>query len=192
VTSAERRESREYKLRMAIDKAAGITLADFRVFNHLLNVADFSTSFLPDRFQPRSLKTLAADCHVSVSQVKYSVGHLQRHGWLLRHRNLTDQGIGGRGHPTRYVLEIGHDCDCKSGQPVAGSRKKGATECPAKGPQEATVSAGHPPVSAGRAVAGGKREGRRKPWIDEHGDYTGGPVAWEWPADSYGEEANPR
>jgi hypothetical protein len=190
VTSADRRDSQEYKLRIAIDKAAGITLADYRVFNHLLNVADFATARLPDPFQPRSLTALADDCHVSMSQVKYSVGHLQRHGWLERHRNITDKGIGGRKHPTRYVLKLGRDCDCKTGQPVAGSRKKGGSECPINRPQEVAISAGQVPVPAGRAVAGGK--GGEKPWRDAEGNYLGGPVSWDWDADSYGAEANPR
>lgn len=159
---------------MAIVAATGLTLADRWVFTVLLTTADWGTAFLPDRFQPGSLIKLAEKCQVSKATVKRSVGHLQRHGWLERHRNLTDNGIGGRGHPTRYVLNLGRSCDCSKGahsEPV--SEQKGAHDEPGKGLRGTRVSAGQVPVSTGRAVAGGSREGKAET------EYRGGPVSWD-------------
>jgi hypothetical protein len=73
---------------VAIVAASGLTTADRWVFTVLLTMADFGTAHLPERFQPRSIAELAKKCNVSARQVNYSVGHLQRHGWLERHRNI--------------------------------------------------------------------------------------------------------
>jgi hypothetical protein len=176
--------TREQELWDAI-LAADITPSDFRVYVTLLKIADFGTAAGPERFQPRSLVKLAQRCHISLAGVKRSVGHLQRHGWLERYRNITDAGIGGRGHPTQYKLLIGRDCDCKQahGEPVKqGKQAQADTGNRLTG---ARVSARRGGFPAEGDVRGGKGEGR--PWRDARGDYTGGPVSWEWPADSIGE-----
>lgn len=171
-----RQDTTEQKLRDAIHTAAGLTAADRWVFDTLLWMADFGTAHLPDRFAPRSLKELAAKSFVSQRQVKYSLDHLQRHGWVERYRHFTDEGIGGRGHPTRYVLKAGISCDCPKG--------KGGTRCPVPEPKEGNgctgKGAGVDPVSAGQAPdSAGKARGRGSKGWDGKPEYKGGPVSWE-------------
>jgi hypothetical protein len=154
VPPAKRQGTHEQELRTGIVAASGLTIADRWIFTVLTTMADWGTAKLPDRFAPRSLAELAAKCNVSERQVKYSLGHLQRHGWVERYRNITEKGIGGRGHPTRYVLLMGRDCDCKTGQSVHSSGEIAGTECPGKGAEAVAVDAGQPGESAGVAVMG--------------------------------------
>ena len=140
--------TREQELSQAIEKAS-VPASDYRVYQALLNRADWKTAAIPVRFQPRSLEELAGLSKLSVATVKRTLSHLQRHGWIQRHRYITDKGIGGRGHPTRYRLDLGADCDCVSGrpEPLNGAertrrwreRKKAAqgsvTPAPGKGAQ---------------------------------------------------------
>lgn len=152
----DRQLTREEEVWAAIMKA-DITPSDFRVYVTLLRKANFVTAEIPDHFQPRSLERLAALCFISLAGVKRSVGHLQRHGWLERDRHITDCGIGGRGHRTRYKLLIGRDCDCPKaaqGEPV--SRKKAAQPDTVKGLITPSVAAGQRPVSDERDAARGK------------------------------------
>ena len=181
-----RQDTNEQRLRDAIHTATGLTLADRWVFDTLLWMADYGTAFLPDRFQPRSLAQLAGKSFVSARQVKYSLSHLQRHGWLERHRVISETGIGGRGNRTRYVLCAGRSCDCKGGTQCTVPAGKQGSQCTGNRAESPHVAAGQAPDAAGRAVAGEVREG--KPWRDEQGDYTGGPVTW--PGDSVGAEVN--
>jgi len=163
-----RQLTREQELWDAI-LGAEVTPSDFRVYVTLLKMADFGTAEIPDRFQPRSLVKLAERCHISLAGVKRSVGHLQRHGWLERHRNLTPSGIGGRGHPTRYKLLAGRDCDCQKqahSEPVPVEKE--AQPEPINRLTTPVVSAGQEPRGDERAVRRGK----------------GG---WDWPAGSWGE-----
>ena len=166
-----RQQTREQELWDAI-LGAEVTPSDFRVFVTLLRLADYGTAEIPDRFQPRSLVKLAERCHISLAGVKRSVGHLQRHGWLERHRNLTASGIGGRGHPTRYKLMIGRDCDCKkAAQPEPVPDEKQAQAEPINRLTAVPVSAGQESCGDERAVRG----------------EIGG---WAWPEDSVGAEVN--
>ena len=109
--------TREKELSQAIEKAS-VPVSDYRVYQALLARADWKTALIPVRFQPRSLEELADLSKLSVATVKRTLGHLQRHGWIQRHRYLTDKGIGGRGHPTRYRLDLGADCDCVPDRPA--------------------------------------------------------------------------
>lgn len=168
---AIRQQTREQELWDAI-LGAEVTPSDFRVYVTLLKLADFGTAEIPDRFQPRSLVKLAERCHISLAGTKRSVSHLQRHGWLERHRNLTATGIGGRGHPTRYKLLIGRDCDCQKrahGEPVPVEKEAQAE--PINRLTSLTVSAGQEPRGDERAV--------------RRGEGWGG-----WPEDSHGAEVN--
>ena len=159
---------------------AEITPSDFRVYMTLLKTADYGSADIPVRFQPRSLIKLAERCHISLAGVKRSVGHLQRHGWLERYRNITESGVGGRGHPTLYKLKLGKDCDCKPahGEPLTAEKQAQAE--PINRLTGRRVSAGQVRDGDERAVRG--REGR--------GEYLGGPVPWGWPDDSLGAEVN--
>jgi hypothetical protein len=156
---AKRHETREQELWAAI-LAAEVTPSDFRVYVTLLKIADFGTAEIPARFQPRSLVKLAEMCHISLAGTKRSVGHLQRHGWLERHRNISEKGIGGRGHPTQYKLLKGHDCDCQKqaqAEPVPGSKQAQAE--PINRLTGDRVPAGQHQPPAERAVRGEVREG---------------------------------
>ena len=116
--------TREKELSQAIEKAA-VPIADYRVYRALMGRADWNTAVIPVRFQPRSLAELAELSKLSVATVKRTLRHLQRHGWIERHRYITDKGIGGRGHPTRYRLDVGTDCDCapERPEPVNGAER---------------------------------------------------------------------
>src|ERR1700746_483503 len=103
--------TREAELKAAIVDA-DMPPRDFKVLMVLMKRAAWVTAEIKPQFQPRSLRELAAWCRMSEANVKRALSHLQRHGWVVRHRHLTDKGIGGRGHPTRYQLDHGRDCDC--------------------------------------------------------------------------------
>lgn len=168
-----RQQTREQKLWAAI-LGADLTPSDFRVYVTLLKLADFGTAEIPARFQPRSLAKLAERCHISLAGVKRSVGHLQRHGWLERHRNITASGIGGRGHPTTYRLLAGRDCDCPKGaQPEPVKRNKQAQADTVNRLTGARVPAVQGPVPAERAVRGevgkGWPSGTMGEWANEPG-----------------------
>lgn len=162
--------TREQELLAAIYEAE-ITPSDFRVFMTLLRAADFGTAEIPDRFQPRSLVKLAEKCHISLAGLKRSVSHLQQHGWLERHRNLTSSGVGGRGHPTRYVLLVGKDCDCKPAQREPVSGKKAAQAEPINRLTTSRIGAVQQPFGDERAVRGevgwgGWPEGSEGDWAN--------------------------
>jgi hypothetical protein len=181
-----RRQQREQKLRDAIHTAAGFTLADRWLFTTFLWIADFGTANLPPRFQPRSAADLAKRSHMSARQVKYSLSHLEQHGWIVRTRFTETAGApGGRSHPTHYTLLQGADCDCKQGsqctvpaprmspesvQALHSSSGEACSECTGNCAEGACVCAGQDADSAGRAVAGGIEE--EAPFMIE--------VAGEW------------
>ena len=108
--------TREQELAQAIEKAS-VPASDYREYRALIGRADWKTEVIPVRFQPRSIEELADLSKLSVATVKRTLSHLQRHGWIQRHRYITDKGIGGRGHPTRYRLDLGADCDCIPDRP---------------------------------------------------------------------------
>lgn len=109
--SAGKFETRENKLRRRIEES-GLPAREFRIFSVLLRKEDWTAGKILDRFQPRSLEALARECHVSKATLCRGLSHLQRHGWVERFRHVSEKGIGGRGHFTRYVLLDGKDCDC--------------------------------------------------------------------------------
>ena len=155
--------SRESELKAAIVRA-NLPPRDLKVYLVLMERAEWNTARITVKFQPRSLEELARWCHMSVANVKRSLNHLQRHGWVERYRHLTDKGIGGRRHPTHYQLEHGRDCDCrtqKGAQPEPVSGEKGAQKCTIKGLKSEDIAAGQAPVSA-KSVRerGGGRESR--------------------------------
>jgi predicted transcriptional regulator len=157
--------TREEELKAAIE-AAGLPARDYRVYYALLKRAEWKTAVIRDQFQPRSLADLARLAHMSEANVKRSLNHLQRHGWLLRHRHFSDRGIGGRGHATSYQLENGKDCDCPKGaqaEPV--SADKGAHDEPRKGLSNGCNAAGQGPVSAKSVsdVVGSRGEAVQRP-----------------------------
>lgn len=175
---------------------------DYRIFGALVSRVDWKTGLLPERFQPRSLEKLAAQCRMSKTAAAEGLNHLESHGWVTR-----DRQEPGRGRPTLYGVRIGMDCDCKPAakqdrprtdaermrdyraRKASGIRVTRSPEIRVtKRPAERNDAAGQEPFLAERARDEGKGEGR--PWRDERGDYTGGPVAWDWPEDSIGAEMN--
>jgi hypothetical protein len=167
-------QTREQQLWAAI-LPADITPSDFRLYVTLLKKANFGTAEIPYQFQPRSLVKLAQLCVLSLATTKRSVAHLERHGWLERHRNVTASGVGGRGHPTTYELLIGRDCDCKGAQrePVASGKQ--AQDDTVNRLTGERISAGDWPVPA---VLGVERERVERE------------QAFGWPAGSMGEWEN--
>jgi DNA-binding MarR family transcriptional regulator len=107
--------TRETEIKRASVRAKQLPPRDFKVLRVLVEMkAQWDTVQIQERWQPRSLAQLSAECGISKSTLALSLNHLQRHGWLLRWRHFTDKGIGGRGHLTTYQLELGTDCDCPS------------------------------------------------------------------------------
>jgi DNA-binding MarR family transcriptional regulator len=203
--------SRESELKAAIVRA-NLPPRDLKVYLVLMERAEWNTARITVKFQPRSLEELARWCHMSVANVKRSLNHLQRHGWVERYRHLTDKGIGGRRHPTHYQLEHGRDCDCrtqKGAQPEPVSGEKGAQKCTIKGLKSEDIAAGQAPVSAKSVREEG--EGERAalceicsrpldPYLASLGETSHlacdpayqqrQHVRFQWPEGSYGAEAN--
>ena len=95
--------TREQELREAIEKAR-IPAREYRIYRALFARAEWKSAVIKRQFQPRSLAELAGLAHMSKASVAAGLNHLQRHGWVVRHRHVTAAGIGGRGHGTRYEL----------------------------------------------------------------------------------------
>jgi hypothetical protein len=185
--------TREAELKAAIVDA-DMPTRDLKVFMVLMKKATWVTANIKDEYQPRSLEELARWAHMSEANLKRSLNHLQRHGWIQRYRYVGSNGIGGRGHPTHYQLGHGRDCDCKAhkgAQDEPVSPAKGAQKCPIKGLKSEDISAGQPPVSA--------KSVREEEGVERRADFV--PVwtlprpapdeSWKsWPAGSIGEEAN--
>jgi hypothetical protein len=198
--------TRESELKAAIIDA-DLPPRDLKVFMVLMKRATWVTAKIRDEFQPRSLEELARWAHMSTANVKRSLSHLQRHGWVERYRHVTDKGIGGRGHPTHYQLGRGHDCDCrarKGAQPEPVLAEKGAQDCTIKGLKAKDVSTGQSQVSAKSVSEEG--ESKRVPLCGvcsqpldaylalKYGDtkhIACDPApGFGWPVGSYGWEAN--
>jgi DNA-binding MarR family transcriptional regulator len=115
------RISREGQLRAAVGKAA-LPVRDYRVYHALLGRAEWRTAVIPGKFQPRSLRDLAALSRMSTAGVCRSLNHLESHGWVERQRRPP-----GRGHATAYTLLAGADCDCipatETGEPMPGAER---------------------------------------------------------------------
>lgn len=167
---------------------------DLKVFMVLMKKATWVTAKIKDEYQPRSLEELARWAHMSEANLKRSLNHLQRHGWIQRYRYLGSKGIGGRGHPTHYQLDHGRDCDCKAhkgAQDEPVSRAKGAQKCPIKGLKSEDITAGQTPVSA-KSVREEEGVERRTGFVPVWALPRPAPdESWKsWPAGSIGEEMN--
>lgn len=107
--------SREKELRAAIKKA-GLLARDKLVFMLLLDLSDYGTAVIPDRFQPRSIDHIAKMAEISRRTIQRSAAHLESHGWIARTRDAA-----GRGYSTKYAFSIGETCSCtKPGRPRKG------------------------------------------------------------------------
>jgi len=148
--------TREAELKAAIVDA-NLPPRDFKVFMVLMKKATWVTAEIKPQFQPRRLGELAAWCRMSEANVKRALNHLERHGWVVRHRHVTRKGTGGRSRPTSYQLEHGRDCDCPKraqdepdkgvqDEPVSGH--KGAQDEPRKGLKRGEETAVQTPVPA--------------------------------------------
>lgn len=153
MTTPSRQDSREWQLRCAIHRAKGLTTSDRWVYDTLLWMSNWSTSYLPPEFQPKGVAALATiTMSVSERQVNYSLSHLELHGWVVRDRKPL-----GRGHTTRYAVELGKDCDCKSVQPLQTSEAEVCSDCTEKCAEPPPEPAGQTTLSSDReAVTGGE------------------------------------
>jgi hypothetical protein len=197
VAGGNRPLTREQELRATIEKAQ-LPARDYRIYMALFARAEWVTAKILDRFQPRSLDELAAWSRMSRSNVAGGLNHLTRHGWLLRHRNITAKGIGGRGHGTKYELVVGKDCDCsKASRSKTVPADKPSRNREINRPETCDVSAGQGPVPAKSVRDEGEVE-KRAPEVRvlaEPGQSTNGsvrtPPDWSrWPAGEIGEWEN--
>jgi hypothetical protein len=84
---------------------SNLPASDKSMFRFLLDKADWKSAELPAQFTP-TREMIARKTSLSYSQTGYSSRHLQRHSWLA----IT--GRTGPGHPLRYTLTVGTQCDC--------------------------------------------------------------------------------
>jgi hypothetical protein len=94
---------------------SNLPASDKSVFRYLLDRADYKTAELPAKFTPTQ-RVIARKTSVSYSQVRYSLGHLERHGWLVI------AGKPGPGHPRHYEFQVGADCHCTGRVHATGQR----------------------------------------------------------------------
>lgn len=101
--------------------------SDRQVFRYLLDKADYRTADLPARWTPTE-KEIVGATGLSLRQVKYSIRHLERHGWL------TAKGATGPGRTLEYRLDTGEPCTCTGRRHVPQraqpQRPTGATTAP--------------------------------------------------------------
>jgi hypothetical protein len=84
---------------------SNLPASDKSVFRYLLDRADYKTAELPAKFTPTQ-RLIARKTSVSYSQVRYSLHHLQRHGWLII------SGKSGPARPRHYEFRVGAGCHC--------------------------------------------------------------------------------
>ena len=106
----------------------------------------WGTAEIQKRWQPRSLKKLAGLAHMSKANLCYGLDHLERHGWVIRHRQATL----GRGYSTAYSLEVGKDCECRSevSKPQTLNRPEVSKAWTGKCPKGRGITPGQDPVPA--------------------------------------------
>jgi hypothetical protein len=196
--------TREQEIKAAL-KAARLPSRDRNLFRDLFEKADWGTALLPNRFQPRNIDELARIAGVSARTAQRSLDHLVLHGWITKGPRTAP---GRHGRAITYGFQPGEDCRCKPdrAEPLTAAerarryrerkqRQIGVTpegisrqECVT---YNATESDGFAGQNARRAEEGrDEGNGGGKPRRNAEGDYMGGPVVWDWPAGSYGEEAN--
>jgi hypothetical protein len=92
-----------------LDDAIGrsdLSACDRATFRCLLGESNYVTADLAARFTPTQ-KEIARGIGFTVRQVRRSLRHLGRHGWLTVYGTA-----GGRGNTRRYALALGSACDC--------------------------------------------------------------------------------
>jgi hypothetical protein len=105
--------TQERRLRIAIEKAS-VPPRDYRIFMALHYRAQWVTAAIPERFQPRSVEEIARIANINPTTAAEGLTHLERHGWLVRHRT------SGRSRSIAYALAVGKDCDCPAAAPKTG------------------------------------------------------------------------
>lgn len=146
---------RELKKGMA---KSGLPASDRAVFGNLHGCSDYRTGELESKFTP-TLAKMADETGLSERQVRYSLRHLELHGWLKV------SGATGRGHKPEYRLMLGGACDCtgrRHGKGATGRAErgqpdtpKGGSQCPPKGATEGGNVAGQAEDSAVSQRRGG-------------------------------------
>jgi hypothetical protein len=95
------------RLRKAAENDPRLSATDVAVFKLLLDeVANYDTAE-PMPWAAPTQREIARRIHRSLRQVQYSLGHLQRHGWLIA------SGTTGPGTPRHYRFARGARCDCE-------------------------------------------------------------------------------
>jgi hypothetical protein len=142
-------------------------MSEKAVFYALLERADNGDCSIPAHMTP-SLVQLAGDTGGAKSTVVLALGHLERHGWVVRkHTGSAATGQTGRGHKNAYQLAAGFSCapGCPWWKPEKGSddrtvsAEKGSDDRTVKGSDELCVPAGQDPVPTKGYEGEGVKEG---------------------------------
>jgi hypothetical protein len=149
------------------DHGGWMQMSEKAVFYALLERSDNGDCTIPAHMTP-SLVQLASDTGGAKSTVVLALGHLERHGWVVRTRTGSKAtGQTGRGHKTAYQLAAGGNCapGCAWWKPEKGSdsrpvsAEKGSDSRTVKGSDELCVPAGQTPVSTKGYEGGGVKKG---------------------------------
>lgn len=111
------------RLRTAIGRTRGLSVADRYVYLWLLGLADWGNAVIPHTFQPRGQRQLAGDCGLDLVNLQHAIAHLTHHKWLTLACAAKDCTLPwphrGRGHRAEYAFPgIGTDCPgeaCRAG-----------------------------------------------------------------------------
>jgi hypothetical protein len=156
ITVAAAPKDRWHQLADAIGDS-NLPASDKAIFRYLLDKADWRTAELAERWTPTEREIRRKTSH-SLRQVKYSIEHLARHGWITADRGEADK------RRRTYTLTYGWACDCP-GRRHAPPRKvqpepeKGATPAPQIGATDRCNAAGSEPLLTERLREEGVREG---------------------------------
>lgn len=161
------------------------------IFVALIRVADWASGVIPNRFQPRNLEVVAAEAGMSPSTAERAIRHLERHGWVTRHKGTAP---GRHGRTVAYQLHIGQPCDCGTGRPApmtAAERARNYRERERMKSRQPDVTADLIPRQ--RDVTYHVRDRDDFPGQSTRGAEVGrdeGVRGWAWPDDSVGAEVN--
>jgi hypothetical protein len=144
-------KDRWHQLADAIGES-NLPASDKAVFRFLLDKADYRTAELPAKFTPTQ-RAIGRKTSHSLRQVRYSLTHLGRHGWVAAGAAEGD----GRRHT--YTLSCGCACDCPGRRDVAGKGQPepqiAATPAPYIAATDSGNEAGQMPSRSERQREGG-------------------------------------
>jgi len=175
-------KSRWHQLKDEIIRS-NLRASDKAVFRYLLDRAqcttkdgDYKSGDRLPRWTPDRLK-IARETSICIRQVRYSVRHLERHGWIT----ATGTARNGRTAPGKklaYALSIGDRCDCTGCVHDPGTGATGDSERR----QRETVTAatfGHRSTATNGGNAAGQNRRQDRGITEEEEEGKLGPSASE-------------